>query len=52
MELNFTFSDTISGYVSDYDQQKRMFNIRTSDNRVFKAYLADTCYARYAQNPE
>jgi mannose/cellobiose epimerase-like protein (N-acyl-D-glucosamine 2-epimerase family) len=50
MELNFTFSDTISGYVSDYDQQKRMFNIRTSDNRVFKAYLADTCYARYAQN--
>ncbi|HKM94755.1 MAG TPA: AGE family epimerase/isomerase [Prolixibacteraceae bacterium] len=50
MDINFTFSDTISGYVSDFNMQERCFSLKTSDDREFKAYLADTCYARYARN--
>jgi mannose/cellobiose epimerase-like protein (N-acyl-D-glucosamine 2-epimerase family) len=50
MEINFTFSDTIAGYVTDFNLKERNFSIKTSDNRVFKAYLTDNCYARYVRN--
>jgi mannose/cellobiose epimerase-like protein (N-acyl-D-glucosamine 2-epimerase family) len=50
MEINFTFSDTIAGYVTDFNLKERNFSIKTSDNRVFKAYLTGNCYARYVRN--
>lgn len=50
MEINFTFSDTIAGYVTDFNLKERNFSLKTSDNRVFKAYLSDNCYARYVRN--
>lgn len=50
MEINFTFSDTIAGYVTDFNLQERSFKLKTSDNREFKAYLTDNCYARYVRN--
>lgn len=50
MELNFTFSDTISGYVTDFNLQERTFCLKTSDDREFKINLTDNCYARYIRN--
>ena len=50
MEINFTFSDTIAGYVTDFNLKERSFSLKTSDNREFKACLTDNCYARYARN--
>ncbi|MDD2381991.1 MAG: AGE family epimerase/isomerase [Mariniphaga sp.] len=49
MDLNFTFSDTIAGYVIDFNLRERTFKLKTSDNREFNAYLADSCFARYAR---
>jgi mannose/cellobiose epimerase-like protein (N-acyl-D-glucosamine 2-epimerase family) len=50
MDINFTFSDTIAGYVTDFSLSERSFKLRTSDNREFKAYLTGNCYARYTRN--
>ncbi len=50
MEINFTFSDTIAGYVTDFNLSERSFKLKTSDAREFKAFLTDNCYARYARN--
>lgn len=50
MEINFTFSDTIAGYVSEFNSGDRTFSLKTSDNRIFKAYISDNCFARYARN--
>lgn len=50
MDINFTFSDTIAGYVTEFDSGKRSFMLKTSDNRIFKAFLSDNCFARYARN--
>lgn len=50
MDINFTFSDTIAGYVTDFNMKERSFSLKTSDNREFKACLTDNCFARYARN--
>ncbi|HOZ29679.1 MAG TPA: AGE family epimerase/isomerase [Bacteroidales bacterium] len=50
MEINFTFSDTIAGYVSNYNKNDRTFKLTTSDNREFTAYVSDNCFARYVRN--
>lgn len=50
MEINFTFSDSIAGYVTDFNLMERSFKLKTSDNREFKVSLTDNCYARYARN--
>lgn len=48
--LNFTFSDLISGYVTSYDETKRVIYIRTSDNRDYEAKLTANTYAKQTQN--
>lgn len=50
MDINFTFSDTIAGYVTEFNSGERTFSLKTSDNRMFKAYISDNCFARYARN--
>ncbi|MDR0412735.1 MAG: AGE family epimerase/isomerase [Dysgonamonadaceae bacterium] len=50
MLVNFTFSDTIAGYVIGFDLSARTFTLKTSDGRDFKIYLSDNCFARYSQN--
>jgi len=50
MEINFTFSDTIAGYVSNFNENDRTFKLTTSDNREFTAYVSDNCFARYVRN--
>lgn len=49
-KINFTFSDTIAGYVTHFNRQERSFGISTSDGRQFSAYLTPTTYARLSQN--
>jgi mannose/cellobiose epimerase-like protein (N-acyl-D-glucosamine 2-epimerase family) len=50
MEINFTFSDTIAGYVSDFNMKERWFSIKTSDDREFKIFLTENTFARRARN--
>jgi len=48
--LNFEFSDTIAGYVTEFDREKRVFGIKTSDGRIFSAKLTPDTYARFIRN--
>lgn len=50
MNIDFTFSDTISGYVTRFDSEERWFTVKTSDGRPFKVYLTDNTYARMTFN--
>ncbi|OUL22250.1 AGE family epimerase/isomerase [Nostoc sp. 106C] len=51
-KLSFSFSDTITGYVTDFNSSDKSFGIKTSDEREYRAYLTPTVYARIAQNLE
>jgi mannose/cellobiose epimerase-like protein (N-acyl-D-glucosamine 2-epimerase family) len=51
-KVDFTFSDSIGGYVTKFDRAAKTFGIRTSDGREFVAQLTPTTYARIAQNLE
>lgn len=48
----FSFSDTISGYVTSYDADKGSFGLRTSDGREFDVRLTDATYAELMRNLE
>jgi mannose/cellobiose epimerase-like protein (N-acyl-D-glucosamine 2-epimerase family) len=48
--MSFSFSDTITGYVTDFNRSEKSFGIKTSDGREFQAYLTPTTFARIAQN--
>jgi hypothetical protein len=50
MKVEFTFSDTIAGYVSSYNSSESCFTLHTSDDREFTVYLNPNTYARYAYN--
>ena len=50
MNVDFTFSDTIAGYVGSYDSGEGRFTIRTSDDREFTVFLNSNTFARYAYN--
>ena len=49
-ELRFTFSDTIAGYVTSYDEGNRRFVMKTSDGREFAVALTDTMSAELVRN--
>ncbi|MDZ8055940.1 MAG: AGE family epimerase/isomerase [Aulosira sp. ZfuVER01] len=51
-KISFSFSDTITGYVTDFNSSDKSFGIKTSDEREYRAYLTPTVYARIAQNLE
>lgn len=51
-DVSFTFSDLITGYVTNFNRADKTFGIRTSDGRVFQARLTPSTYARVAQNLE
>lgn len=48
--LDFTFSDLISGYVTSYDEATKLIRIKTSDNRQYEAKLTANTYAKQTQN--
>ncbi len=49
-QLNFTFSDTIAGYVTDYDRASDSYTVRTSDSRDRTVRLKDNTYAMLVRN--
>ena len=50
MKIDFTFSDTIAGYVTAYDRDEQAFDVRTSDERHLKVHLTPTAYGRFVHN--
>ncbi len=48
--INFSFSDTIAGYVVGYDKEIDSFRIRTSDGREFSVKFGPNSYAWIANN--
>jgi mannose/cellobiose epimerase-like protein (N-acyl-D-glucosamine 2-epimerase family) len=50
MQLDFTFSDTIGGYVSAFNTSDDSFVLTTSDGRSQRVYFTPTTYARYTYN--
>ncbi len=48
--INFSFSDTIAGYVVDYNKETDSFRIRTSDEREFNVKFGANAYAWIANN--
>ncbi len=49
-KVNFSFSDLIAGYVTQYDRDTDIFELKTSDGREFKAKLSPMAYAKVIQN--
>jgi len=49
-DLNFTFSDLISGYVTSFDETGKLIRIQTSDGRTYEAKLTANTYAKQTQN--
>jgi len=50
--MNFSFSDMIGGYVTNFNRSDKSFGIKTSDDREYTAYLTPTTYGRITQNLE
>lgn len=48
--VEFTFSDLIAGYVTNFDSTTDIFGIKTTDGREFQAKLTPTSYAKIVQN--
>lgn len=49
-DINFEFSDTIAGYVTQYDQKNGIFDLKTSDGRDFSVKLGKNVFARLMRN--
>ncbi len=49
-QINFSFSDSIAGYMAGYDKDADSFRIKTSDNREFTVTFAANAYAWIANN--
>jgi len=50
--MRFTFSDTVAGYITNFNRGESCFGLRTSDGREFQVYLTPTLYARVTHNLE
>jgi mannose/cellobiose epimerase-like protein (N-acyl-D-glucosamine 2-epimerase family) len=49
-KIDFTFSDTIAGYVTSFDSGKGIFSLKTSDGREYQVKLTATTYAELTRN--
>jgi mannose/cellobiose epimerase-like protein (N-acyl-D-glucosamine 2-epimerase family) len=47
---DFTWSDTISGYVTSYDAERRVVEVATSDSRSFSVELDNSTAAEFLRN--
>jgi mannose/cellobiose epimerase-like protein (N-acyl-D-glucosamine 2-epimerase family) len=50
MNVDFTFSDTVAGYVVSYTSEDQHFVLRTSDGRTQTVYLTPNTSARFSYN--
>lgn len=51
-DISFTFSDMITGYVTQLNRAEKKFGLKTSDGRDFEVYLTPSTFARISQNLE
>ena len=49
-QLRFTFSDTISGYVTTFNRTERSFGLKTSEGKEYTLFLTPMTYAKVSQN--
>ncbi len=49
-QINFEFSDTISGYISSFDREIDTFMLKTSDSREYAVKFSSECSAWIANN--
>ena len=49
-KIDFTFSDLIAGYVTQYHSSQDAFGLKTSDGREFLVKLTPTVYAELLRN--
>lgn len=49
-QLNFTFSDTVGGYVTSVDTANNKFQIQTADERLFEVKLTREAYGEGIRN--
>ena len=49
-QLNFTFSDTIAGYIETSDSQTGRFSVKTSDGRIYDVKLTPEAYGEVIRN--
>jgi hypothetical protein len=49
-DMRFTFSDTIAGYVTNYNREADSFDLKTSDDREFTVRLKNNTYGWIANN--
>src|SRR3569833_2433349 len=50
MNVDFTFSDTVAGYVVSYNSEDQHFTLKTSDGREQVVHLMPNTYARFSYN--
>lgn len=50
MKIDFTFSDTIAGYVVNFNPEEKYYVVETPDKRQFKLNLIASTYAKSVQN--
>ncbi|MEJ7651964.1 MAG: N-acyl-D-glucosamine 2-epimerase, partial [Chloroflexia bacterium] len=48
--MQFAFSDTVAGYVTQFNSRTDTFGLRTSDGRMFDIALTNTTYAQLVRN--
>jgi len=48
--MHFTFSDTVAGYVTAVDQDKKTFTLKTSGDNEFQVKLTNTTYTELVRN--
>jgi mannose/cellobiose epimerase-like protein (N-acyl-D-glucosamine 2-epimerase family) len=49
-QMNFTFSDTIAGYVTGFDQAADTYTVKTSGGQEFQIKLKSNTYAQIVRN--
>lgn len=50
--IRFTFSDTIAGYVTQFNRTERSVSLKTSGGEEYTVFLTPTTYAKVTQNLE
>ena len=51
-DIDFTFSDTITGYVTQFDSDKDTYTVKTSGGREYQIKLKKNTYAQLVRNLE
>lgn len=50
-KIDFTFSDTVAGYVTTTDWSNNTFGLKTTDGREYTVRLSDTAQGQFIRNP-